>query len=170
MPHGASTAPRSPRRETRHCQTLPWNSQGPSRNQEIQALPVQRTLGLHGGRSDMGNLCSCGRPWKCPSPFKRKKEKQGTNVRHESRQQQPGRKVPTYEDVPDVPVYATVSKAQGVQQDESIHYADIQVFSKARERSAAEVKNLQLQNATEYATLNFPRARLKYDSKNGTLV
>lgn len=79
-------------------------------------------------------------------------------------------KVPTYEDVPDVPVYATVSKPKGVQQDDSIHYADIQVFSKVRERSAAEVKNLQLQNATEYATLNFPRARLKYDSKNGTLV
>lgn len=79
-------------------------------------------------------------------------------------------KVPMYEDVPDVPVYATVSKPKGVQQDDSIHYADIQVFSKVRERSAAEVKNLQLQNATEYATLNFPRARLKYDSKNGTLV
>lgn len=79
-------------------------------------------------------------------------------------------KVPRYEDVPDVPVYATVSKPRGLQQEDSIHYADIQVFSKARERSAAEVKNLQLQNATEYATLNFPRARLKYDSKNGTLV
>nr|XP_031362704.1 uncharacterized protein C11orf52 homolog [Lonchura striata domestica] len=106
----------------------------------------------------------------CPSPFKRKKEKQGADVRHEDQQQQPGRKVPTYEDVPDVPVYATVSKARAVQQDESIHYADIQVFSKARERSAAELRSLQLQNATEYATLHFPRARLKYDSKNGTLV
>lgn len=90
-------------------------------------------------------------------------------MRHETQQQQPGRKVPTYEDVPDVPVYATVSKPQAVQQEESIHYADIQVFS-ARERSAAELRTLQLQNATEYATLNFPRARLKYDSKNGTLV
>jgi len=57
-----------------------------------------------------------------------------------------------------------------VKQDDSIHYADIQVFTKVRERSAAEVKNLQMQNATEYATLNFPRPRLKYDSKNGTLV
>lgn len=118
----------------------------------------------------MGNLCSCGRPGKCPSPFKRKKEKQGANVRHETQQQQPGKKVPTYEDVPDIPVYATVSKPKAVQQEENIHYADIQVFSKARERSAAEVRSLQLQNATEYATLNFPRARLKYDSKNGTLV
>ncbi|XP_032937624.1 uncharacterized protein C11orf52 homolog [Catharus ustulatus] len=117
----------------------------------------------------MGNLCACGRPGRCPSLFKRKKEKQGANVRHETQQQQPGRKVPTYEDVPDVPVYATVSKPQAVQQEESIHYADIQVFS-ARERSAAELRTLQLQNATEYATLNFPRARLKYDSKNGTLV
>ncbi|XP_071432223.1 uncharacterized protein C11orf52 homolog [Pithys albifrons albifrons] len=170
MPHGASTALRSPWRETRHCQTLPWNSQGPSRNQEIQALPVQKTLQLHGGRSDMGNRCSCGRPWTCPSPFKRKEEKQGAQVRQESREQQPGRKVPAYEDVPGVPVYATVGRAPGAQQDDTIHYADIQVFSQPRERSVAEVKSLQQQNATEYATLNFPSARLKYDSKNGTLV
>ncbi|XP_038017412.1 uncharacterized protein C11orf52 homolog [Motacilla alba alba] len=118
----------------------------------------------------MGNLCGCG---KCPSPFKRKKEKQGANVRHEAQQQQPGRKavpspVPTYEDVPDVPVYATVSPPRAVQQEESIHYADIQVFSRARQRSAAELRSQH--SATEYATLNFPRARLKYDSKNGTLV
>ncbi|XP_009068731.1 PREDICTED: uncharacterized protein C11orf52 homolog [Acanthisitta chloris] len=118
----------------------------------------------------MGNLCSCGRPWKCPSPFKRKKVKQGANVRHKSGQQQPARKVPAHKDVPEVPVYATVSKAKSVGQEDSVHYADIQVFSKARQRSAAEVKNLQMQNATEYATLNFTRARLKYDSKNGTLV
>lgn len=77
---------------------------------------------------------------------------------------------PAYEDVPEFPVYATLSKPRSVKQDDSIHYADIQVFTKARERSAAEVKNLQMQNATEYATLNFPRPRLKYDSKNGTLV
>ncbi|XP_062450518.1 uncharacterized protein C11orf52 homolog [Rhea pennata] len=118
----------------------------------------------------MGNLCSCGRAWKCPSPFKRKKEKQGTRVRHESQQHQHGKKAPMYEDVPEFPVYATVNKPKSVKQDDSIHYADIQVFSKARERSAEEVKNLQMQNATEYATLNFPRPRLKYDSKNGTLV
>uniref|UniRef100_A0A674H9D3 Chromosome 11 open reading frame 52 n=1 Tax=Taeniopygia guttata TaxID=59729 RepID=A0A674H9D3_TAEGU len=122
-----------------------------ARNQETPAEPVQRALGLPGE----------GAPWATCA---------GADVRHEAQQQQPGRKVPTYEDVPDVPIYATVSKARAVQQDENIHYADIQVFSKARERSAAEVKNLQLQNATEYATLNFPRARLKYDSKNGTLV
>ncbi|XP_052642548.1 uncharacterized protein C11orf52 homolog isoform X2 [Harpia harpyja] len=109
-------------------------------------------------------------PRNCPSPFKRKKEKQGTNVRHESQQNQPGRKGPTYEDVLEFPVYATVSKPKSVKQDDSIHYADIQVFTKVRERSVAEVKNLQMQNATEYATLNFPRPRLKYDSKNGTLV
>ncbi|XP_005427571.1 uncharacterized protein C11orf52 homolog [Geospiza fortis] len=110
---------------------------------------------------------------KCPSPFKRKKEKQGAHVRQEAQQQQqPGNKVkslPTYEDVPDVPVYATVSR-RGVQQEESIHYADIQVLCRAQQRSAAQVRSLQQHQATEYATLNFPRARLKYDSKNGTLV
>nr|XP_026654539.1 uncharacterized protein C11orf52 homolog [Zonotrichia albicollis] len=111
---------------------------------------------------------------KCPSPFKRKKAKQGANGRQEAQQQQPGSKavpsaVPTYEDVPDVPVYATVSR-RGVQQEESIHYADIQVLCRAQQRSAAPVRSLQQHQPTEYATLNFPRARLKYDSKNGTLV
>ncbi|XP_074415668.1 uncharacterized protein C11orf52 homolog [Zonotrichia albicollis] len=122
----------------------------------------------------MGNLCGCGRRWKCPSPFKRKKAKQGANGRQEAQQQQPGSKavpsaMPTYEDVPDVPVYATVSR-RGVQQEESIHYADIQVLCRAQQRSAAPVRSLQQHQPTEYATLNFPRARLKYDSKNGTLV
>ncbi|XP_009995710.1 PREDICTED: uncharacterized protein C11orf52 homolog, partial [Chaetura pelagica] len=106
----------------------------------------------------------------CPVPFKRKKEKQGAHVRDESQQPQPDRKAPTYEDVPELPVYAPVGKGQGGQQDDSIHYADIQVFSGARERPAAELRSLQVQNATEYATLHFPRPRLKYDSKNGTLV
>ncbi|XP_054147475.1 uncharacterized protein C11orf52 homolog [Melozone crissalis] len=120
----------------------------------------------------MGNLCGCGRRWKCPSPFKRKKAKQGANGRQEA--QQPGSKavpsaVPMYEDVPDVPVYATVSR-RGVQQEESIHYADIQVLCRAQQRSAAQARSLQQHQPTEYATLNFPRARLKYDSKNGTLV
>lgn len=69
------------------------------------------------------------------------------------------------------PVYATVSKPKCAKRDDgNVHYADIQVFSKIRERSAEEVKSLQTQNATEYATLNFPRATPKYDSKNGTLV
>ena len=79
-------------------------------------------------------------------------------------------KAPAYENVTEFPVYSTVNKPKNTKQDDSIHYADIQVFTKVRERSAEEVKNLQMQNATEYATLNFPRPRLKYDSKNGTLV
>ncbi|XP_015739323.1 uncharacterized protein C11orf52 homolog isoform X2 [Coturnix japonica] len=118
----------------------------------------------------MGNCCSCGRPRNCPSLFKRKKKKQGDSVRHENQQHQPGGKAPAYENVTEFPVYATMNKAKNTKQDDSIHYADIQVFTKVRERSAEEVKNLQMQNATEYATLNFPRPRLKYDSKNGTLV
>ncbi|XP_029139290.1 uncharacterized protein C11orf52 homolog [Protobothrops mucrosquamatus] len=78
---------------------------------------------------------------------------------------------PVYDDVSEFPVYATVSKPKNMKLNESsVHYADIQVFTKSRERSAEEVKNLQSQNATEYATLNFPRAPLKYDNKNGTLV
>uniref|UniRef100_A0A8C5WPG0 Uncharacterized protein n=1 Tax=Laticauda laticaudata TaxID=8630 RepID=A0A8C5WPG0_LATLA len=78
---------------------------------------------------------------------------------------------PVYDDVSEFPVYATVSKPKNMKPDESsVHYADIQVFTKPRERSAGEAKNLQMQSATEYATLNFPRAPLKYDNKNGTLV
>ncbi|XP_073176965.1 uncharacterized protein C11orf52 homolog isoform X3 [Lepidochelys kempii] len=75
-----------------------------------------------------------------------------------------------YDEVVEFPVYATVNKPRNMKRDDSVHYADIQVFTRARERSAEEVKNLQIQNATEYATLNFPHPRLKYDSRNGTLV
>ncbi|XP_053860825.1 uncharacterized protein C11orf52 homolog isoform X1 [Malaclemys terrapin pileata] len=116
---------------------------------------------------------SCGR--RCPSPFKRKKEKQGTRAKQMSQPHQDDRKTGLqaahmYDDVSEFPVYATVNKPRNVKRDDSVHYADIQVFTRARERSAQEVKNLQMQNATEYATLNFPHPRLKYDSRNGTLV
>ncbi|XP_044312283.1 uncharacterized protein C11orf52 homolog isoform X4 [Varanus komodoensis] len=123
----------------------------------------------------MGNRCACAGSGSCPSPFKRKKEKSGTRIQRPGTQG-PGSKkgvdvAPVYDDVSDFPVYATVSKPKSMKHnDASVHYADIQVFSKSRERSAEEVRNLQTQNATEYATLNFPRATLKYDSKNGTLV
>ncbi|XP_029811962.1 uncharacterized protein C11orf52 homolog isoform X3 [Suricata suricatta] len=55
-------------------------------------------------------------------------------------------------------------------QESSLHYADIQVYSCTQPRSAQEVKHLQLENATEYATLCFPQATPRYDSKKGTLV
>lgn len=55
-------------------------------------------------------------------------------------------------------------------EDSSLHYADIQVCSRTQPRSAREVKHLQLQNATEYATLCFPQATPCHDSKNRTLV
>nr|XP_034995412.1 uncharacterized protein C11orf52 homolog [Zootoca vivipara] len=125
----------------------------------------------------MGNqCCCCGGAWNCPSPFKRKKDKPGTRTIKSSTQQHPESKKgmdvgPVYDDVSEFPVYATVSKPKSMKRDDSsVHYADIQVFSKIREHSAEEVKTFQSQNTTEYATLNFPRATLKYDSKNGTLV
>ncbi|XP_010608999.1 uncharacterized protein C11orf52 homolog isoform X3 [Fukomys damarensis] len=62
-------------------------------------------------------------------------------------------------------------RSQNLTSEESnLHYADIQVFSHIQPRSASEVKHLQLENATEYATLYFPQATPRYDSKNGTLV
>ncbi|KAM6431977.1 uncharacterized protein C11orf52 homolog [Liasis olivaceus] len=123
----------------------------------------------------MGNRCGCCAGGNCPSLFKRKKEEPGTRISKRSIQSPEINKgldvAPVYDDVSEFPVYATVSKPKNMKHDESsVHYADIQVFTKIRERSAEEVKNLQSQNATEYATLNFPRATLKYDNKNGTLV
>ncbi|XP_048369344.1 uncharacterized protein C11orf52 homolog [Sphaerodactylus townsendi] len=123
----------------------------------------------------MGNQCCCRRGWNWPSPFKRKNEKTGSRVSKPSPQHPESKQgfdvTPVYDDVSEFPVYATVTKPKHTKRDNSnVHYADIQVFSKIRERSAEEVKTLQSQNATEYATLNFPRATPKYDSKNGTLV
>ncbi|XP_058401213.1 uncharacterized protein C11orf52 homolog isoform X1 [Diceros bicornis minor] len=66
---------------------------------------------------------------------------------------------------------ASQERSQGLRSEESsLHYADIQVCSRTQPRSAREVKHLQLENATEYATLRFPQATPRYDSKNGTLV
>ncbi|KAJ7427441.1 hypothetical protein WISP_07467 [Willisornis vidua] len=126
---------------------------GSQRSGEVKSSKNRAQL-----RSDLGITCP---PKKIPSS--------PGHVLHLSKERKKS-KVPAYEDVLGVPVYATVGRAPGAQQDDTIHYADIQVFSQPRERSVAEVKSLQLQNATEYATLNFPSTRLKYDSKNGTLV
>lgn len=57
-----------------------------------------------------------------------------------------------------------------VSEDSNLYYADIQVYSHNQPRSAQQVKHLHLENATEYATLRFPQATPRYDSKNGTLV
>nr|XP_060643170.1 uncharacterized protein C11orf52 homolog [Anolis sagrei ordinatus] len=125
----------------------------------------------------MGNQCggACAGKGSCPSLFKRKKEKPGSRINKKSIQRPESKKgfevAPVYDEVSEFPVYASVSKPKPVKrEDSSVHYADIQVFSKVRQRSAHEVKGLQSQGATEYATLNFPRTTPKYDSKNGTLV
>uniref|UniRef100_A0A8C2YCP9 Chromosome 11 open reading frame 52 n=1 Tax=Coturnix japonica TaxID=93934 RepID=A0A8C2YCP9_COTJA len=104
----------------------------------------------------------------CPSLFKRKKKKQGKDLWRCCRVQEQWEH--QLLDSWHSSALAADGSPKNTKQDDSIHYADIQVFTKVRERSAEEVKNLQMQNATEYATLNFPRPRLKYDSKNGTLV
>ncbi|XP_029064530.1 uncharacterized protein C11orf52 homolog [Monodon monoceros] len=123
----------------------------------------------------MGNRLCCGGSWSCPSTFQRKK-KMGSQARRTLKQQQQqngtkghdptGR---TYEQVLKQPVSQETS--QGLRSEESsLHYADIQVCSLTQTRSAQEVKHLQLENATEYATLYFPQSTRRYDSKNGTLV
>lgn len=66
---------------------------------------------------------------------------------------------------------ASQQRKQGPRsEDSSLHYAVIQVCSQPQPRSARELKHLQSENATEYATLSFPQATPCYDSKNGTLV
>lgn len=74
-----------------------------------------------------------------------------------------------YEQVLEKPASQERSRGLSVKEN-SLHYADIQVYSCTQPRSALEVKHLQSENATEYATLRFPQATPRYDSKNGTLV
>ncbi|XP_036715274.1 uncharacterized protein C11orf52 homolog isoform X2 [Balaenoptera musculus] len=113
----------------------------------------------------MGNRLCCGGSWSCPSTFQRKK-KMGSQARRtlkQQQQQQNGTKV--------LKQPVSQERSQGLRSEESsLHYADIQVCSLTQTRSAQEVKHLQLENATEYATLYFPQSTPRYDSKNGTLV
>ncbi|XP_027703147.1 uncharacterized protein C11orf52 homolog isoform X1 [Vombatus ursinus] len=75
----------------------------------------------------------------------------------------------TYELVSELPRSGEGSRVPQ-SEDSSLHYADIQVCSRTQPRCAREVKHLQIENATEYATIRFPQATPHYDSKNGTLV
>ncbi|XP_029811961.1 uncharacterized protein C11orf52 homolog isoform X2 [Suricata suricatta] len=128
----------------------------------------------------MGNQLCCGGRWSCPSTSQRKK-KMGSQARQtlkqqqqQQQQQQNGTKARdttghTYEQVLEKP--ASQERSGDLEsQESSLHYADIQVYSCTQPRSAQEVKHLQLENATEYATLCFPQATPRYDSKKGTLV
>ncbi|XP_044113745.1 uncharacterized protein C11orf52 homolog [Neovison vison] len=128
----------------------------------------------------MGNQLCCAGSWSCPSTSQRKK-KTGSQARRapkqqqqQQQQQQNGVKAhdtrgPIYEQVFEKP--ATQERSQGLRlKESSLHYADIQVCSSTQPRSAREVKHLQSENATQYATLRFPQATPRYDSKNGTLV
>ncbi|XP_031817037.1 uncharacterized protein C11orf52 homolog isoform X1 [Sarcophilus harrisii] len=111
----------------------------------------------------------------CPSSFHKKKKRGNHAKRRTEKQPQKSTKGPesavghTYEVVSELP-----RSGEGTggppSEDSSLHYADIQVCSRTPPRSAREVKHLQIQNATEYATIRFPQAASHYDSKNGTLV
>ncbi|KAF6332603.1 hypothetical protein mRhiFer1_001669 [Rhinolophus ferrumequinum] len=125
----------------------------------------------------MGNRLCCVKSWSCPSIFQRKK-KTGSQPRWTLKQQQQQQLNGTKghdstghrcERVLEQP--ASQERNQGLRSEDSgLYYADIQVCSRTQPRSAQEVKHLQLQNATEYATLCFPQATPCYDSKNRTLV
>ncbi|XP_045873794.1 uncharacterized protein C11orf52 homolog isoform X4 [Meles meles] len=130
----------------------------------------------------MGNQLCCAGSWSCPSTSQRKK-KTGSQARRTLKQQQQQQQQqkkkngvkahntrgPIYEQVLEKP--ATQPRSQGLRlKESSLHYADIQVCSSTQPRSARDVKHLQSENATQYATLRFPQATPRYDSKNGTLV
>ncbi|XP_047603450.1 uncharacterized protein C11orf52 homolog [Lutra lutra] len=132
----------------------------------------------------MGNQLCCTGSWRCPSTSQRKK-KTGSQARRAPKQQQQQQQQqeqrrqngvkahdtrgPIYEQVLEKP--AVQEPSQGLRlKESSLHYADIQVCSSTQPRSAWEVKHLQSENATQYATLRFPQATPRYDSKNGTLV
>uniref|UniRef100_G3T447 Chromosome 11 open reading frame 52 n=1 Tax=Loxodonta africana TaxID=9785 RepID=G3T447_LOXAF len=128
----------------------------------------------------MGNQLCCGRSWSCPSTLQRKKKTGNSepldyaSILQSDSVGQNGTKGPqtpghTYERVLEQP--EPRQRHQGfTSEDSSVHYADIRVCSQSQSRSAGEVKHLQLENATEYATLRFPQATPRYDNKNGTLV
>ncbi|XP_016060830.1 PREDICTED: uncharacterized protein C11orf52 homolog [Miniopterus natalensis] len=124
----------------------------------------------------MGNRLCCAGSWSCPSVFQRKK-KLGSQPRWKLKQQRQkpsgtkghGTTGHTCKRVLEQPASQKRSQGPG-SEDSSLHYAVIQVCSHPQPRSAQEVKHLQSQNATEYATLCFPKATPCYDSKNGTLV
>ncbi|KAI5943338.1 uncharacterized protein C11orf52 homolog [Manis javanica] len=117
----------------------------------------------------MGNWFGCGGSWGGPSAFQRKK-KTGSQARWILRQQNGPKDTAerAYERGCQQP--APRERNPGVRPESSLHYADIHVRSRAGPRSAAAAKHLQLESATEYATLRFPDAAPRYDSKNGTLV
>nr|XP_027786402.1 uncharacterized protein C11orf52 homolog [Marmota flaviventris] len=126
----------------------------------------------------MGNQLCCRRSWSCPSTFQKKKKKGSQARRTLKKQQQQLQQNFTkdheirghmYEQVLQQP--KSQKRNQDLKLEESnLHYADIQVNSLTQPRSASEVKHWYLENATEYATLCFPQATPRYDSKNGTLV
>ncbi|XP_070480966.1 uncharacterized protein C11orf52 homolog isoform X4 [Equus przewalskii] len=124
----------------------------------------------------MGNRLCCGGSWSCPSAFQRQK-KTGSQARQTLKQQQQqqngakGHDTTGHTSKRVLGQPASQERSQSLRsEDSSLHYADIQVCSRTQPRSTREVKHLQLENATEYATLRFPQATPRYDSKNGTLV
>nr|XP_014710928.2 uncharacterized protein C11orf52 homolog isoform X2 [Equus asinus] len=128
----------------------------------------------------MGNRLCCGGSWSCPSAFQRQKNP-GSQARQTLKQQQQqqqqqqngakGHDTTGHTSKRVLGQPASQERSQSLRsEDSSLHYADIQVCSRTQPRSTREVKHLQLENATEYATLRFPQATPRYDSKNGTLV
>uniref|UniRef100_A0A9L0J221 Chromosome 11 open reading frame 52 n=1 Tax=Equus asinus TaxID=9793 RepID=A0A9L0J221_EQUAS len=133
----------------------------------------------------MGNRLCCGGSWSCPSAFQRQKNPDfflsGSQARQTLKQQQQqqqqqqngakGHDTTGHTSKRVLGQPASQERSQSLRsEDSSLHYADIQVCSRTQPRSTREVKHLQLENATEYATLRFPQATPRYDSKNGTLV
>ncbi|XP_028720744.1 uncharacterized protein C11orf52 homolog [Peromyscus leucopus] len=139
----------------------------------------ENQLGSLGDASAMGNRLCCGGSWSCPSTFQ-KKNKTGSQARPTLsilKQQQPRQNGTKVCETP-APMYEQVLHRPGSQKESShstteesnLHYADIHVLSQVQPYSGKKVKHPHLETATEYATLRFPQATPRYDSRNGTLV
>ncbi|XP_037361150.1 uncharacterized protein C11orf52 homolog [Talpa occidentalis] len=141
---------------------------------------------LPSGDVNQTNMVGSGDSWKCTSKKKngksclsslQREKMTGSQARWTQKQQQElqqnGTKGHdtarhTYEVVLKHPV--SQGRSQDLSSESSLHYADIQVCSRPQPHSAQRVKHQQSENRTEYATLRFPQATRRYDSKNGTLV
>ncbi|XP_039743845.1 uncharacterized protein C11orf52 homolog [Pteropus medius] len=162
---------------TSHCHLpLPGTSRCQHQNSTSFCAHSFQETSEHTAKPAVCRMPGAGLEWSCPSIFHRKK-KTGNQPRWTSKQQPQQQKGTKGNDTTGhahegvLEHSASQERSQGLRSEESnLHYADIQVCSPTQPRSVGEVKHLQLQNATEYATLCFSQATPCYDSKNGTLV
>ncbi|KAG8434476.1 hypothetical protein GDO86_012741 [Hymenochirus boettgeri] len=118
----------------------------------------------------MGNIGS-SKLWPPPFGWNKKERHKDSKRKHSSRSLQKSPPVfPTYDTVTETPVYSVVNKSKQPHKkaEENLHYAEIEVIRHRQPRSSKQEPNIPTKpEATEYATINFPK---EYNPVNGTLV